>query len=680
MRFPWPCAGCFAIVALLCALSSAGEVRAARATGMELYPTPLAIGIEIAYSGDEAGASRADFVWRKKGESQWHNGVDMTFDRKKRLVWASIWPLEQGTTVEVKATFKPSADAKPQTLDGTVTTRTLILEAKGGRTFYVSPSGDDGNPGTRERAFKTLQHAADTVRAGDTVYAMSGVYKERYLFRKLKGTEGKPIVFMAAPGQKPIIDGSTTIEKGKGAWRKAGKGIYSTALDVKPDGKGYLAQDGKRMFRCWSLDDLKANKLGVPRAWFFDDKAKKLFIMPGSGVDPEEHEYKVVFADYGVSLQASQYVVVRGFEVRYFGSAAVGITEGARGCIVIDNVLHHAPGAVVMSGYDSTDNVVWRNDMYDEGLVDFTWSQIKASEYRRQGLTCATGRGSSICYNRVHEFFDCLDPETWQMVENIERNRDLDVMYNELYNSGDDAIEADGGGVNMRIHGNHIRNAFSAISIAPVERGPVYVTRNEASYKHLMLKLNVGDSDSRGWAFVYHNSGYCVLKDGADAGIAVSFPPLGFIPLENKVFRNNAFLAREYAILHNCANYSLDYDCYYGLPGQKQPVFSWDSLDAAGKRTTFDTRDFAQYVQKTGSELHGLYADPGFVSTPDVATVMSVPYEEGYVSRGAMVKDGNPGDLRLESTSPCIDRGVVIRGINEDFKGKAPDVGAVETR
>jgi hypothetical protein len=38
-----------------------------------------------------------------------------------------------------------------------------------------------------------------------------------------------------------------------------------------------------------------------------------------------------------------------------------------------------------------------------------------------------------------------------------------------------------------------------------------------------------------------------------------------------------------------------------------------------------------------------------------------------------------PGDLRLRPDSPCIDRGVILRGINEDYRGRAPDIGAFES-
>ena len=43
-------------------------------------------------------------------------------------------------------------------------------------TFYVAPTGNDGNAGGSGTPWRTLQHAADTVRAGDTVIVRAGQY------------------------------------------------------------------------------------------------------------------------------------------------------------------------------------------------------------------------------------------------------------------------------------------------------------------------------------------------------------------------------------------------------------------------------------------------------------------------------------------------------------------------
>ena len=46
-------------------------------------------------------------------------------------------------------------------------------------SFYVSKTGDDSNPGTQTAPWRTIQHAADTVRAGSTVNVRGGIYEER---------------------------------------------------------------------------------------------------------------------------------------------------------------------------------------------------------------------------------------------------------------------------------------------------------------------------------------------------------------------------------------------------------------------------------------------------------------------------------------------------------------------
>ncbi|MCX7917164.1 MAG: DUF1565 domain-containing protein, partial [bacterium] len=45
--------------------------------------------------------------------------------------------------------------------------------------YYVSPSGDDKNPGTKEKPFRTIQKAAGIVNPGDTIFILPGEYDEK---------------------------------------------------------------------------------------------------------------------------------------------------------------------------------------------------------------------------------------------------------------------------------------------------------------------------------------------------------------------------------------------------------------------------------------------------------------------------------------------------------------------
>ena len=642
---------------------------------LELYATPSAVGLEVSYSGDDDHNAQAEFVWRKAGEQEWRNGVDMTVSRERKLIWASIWPFEQGEAIEVKVSLR-DAGREAAVLEAKVTTRKLILESSAGSAYYVSPAGSDNDSGTEKSPFKTLSHAAGVAKPGDTVYAMTGVYKEGNLFRGVKGTAEKPVIFMAADGEKPVIDSSIEIAEGSAGWQEHGNGIYVADLVLNDGEARYAAQDGLRMFFYSSLPELDADRLQAKRAWCYDEAAGKVYVRTGDTTGPSVHTYNIANTTYGIHLAESEYVVVRGFEIRFCGETCVGVSDASRGCVIYENVLHGAPGALSIRGETVHDTVVWGNTMYEKGLVDFTWNAIKASGYRRQGITCFSGRGSSICHNSVDGFFDCINPEVWRYTDRIDLNRDLDVMFNVLLNAGDDAIEADGGGVNYRIHGNRIRNCFAAISIAPVEKGPLYVTRNDATYKMIMFKMNVGGPESLGWAYCYHNSGYSQITGEAWGGMALSFPPSRTMPISNKTFLNNATIAKTHAIRHAHKGYILDYNCYWTVPGASAVNFTWD--ETRSETNVYPTIE--EFAAATGRETHGMYADPLFVSTPDIGRLDWRDFGPTPLSDYPLVPDDSVGDLHLKADSPCIDAGVVIRGINEDFLGKAPDIGAFEER
>ena len=50
------------------------------------------------------------------------------------------------------------------------------LLAQTGATYYVSTKGSDSNPGTLAEPWLTVQHAANTVTAGATVYVLSLIH------------------------------------------------------------------------------------------------------------------------------------------------------------------------------------------------------------------------------------------------------------------------------------------------------------------------------------------------------------------------------------------------------------------------------------------------------------------------------------------------------------------------
>ena len=86
----------------------------------------------------------------------------------------------------------------------------FLLHARraGGAGYVVSTGGDDGNPGTADRPWRTLARAAQAAGPGDVVTFRGGSYTvpdEVVLSRS--GTSAAPISFVAAAGEFPVLDG-----------------------------------------------------------------------------------------------------------------------------------------------------------------------------------------------------------------------------------------------------------------------------------------------------------------------------------------------------------------------------------------------------------------------------------------------------------------------------------------
>ncbi|MCJ7533119.1 MAG: right-handed parallel beta-helix repeat-containing protein [Anaerolineales bacterium] len=75
-----------------------------------------------------------------------------------------------------------------------------------GNIYYVSPNGDDSNPGNETRPWQTIQKAAGTLVAGETVYIRAGTYRERVIVQN-SGSADEFITFASFPGEVVTIDG-----------------------------------------------------------------------------------------------------------------------------------------------------------------------------------------------------------------------------------------------------------------------------------------------------------------------------------------------------------------------------------------------------------------------------------------------------------------------------------------
>jgi hypothetical protein len=76
-----------------------------------------------------------------------------------------------------------------------------------GGSFYVSPSGDDSNPGSLSTPWKTITHAALSTHAGDTIFLRGGTYQETEISisDSMGGSPGNFKTIQNYNGEQPVL-------------------------------------------------------------------------------------------------------------------------------------------------------------------------------------------------------------------------------------------------------------------------------------------------------------------------------------------------------------------------------------------------------------------------------------------------------------------------------------------
>ena len=99
----------------------------------------------------------------------------------------------------------------------------LFVSVLSARDYYVATDGNDGNPGTIEKPFATLEKARDTIRlsraralaaGGITVNLRHGSYFRSESFALTgqdSGEQGKPMTYRAYPGEEVRLIGGREV-------------------------------------------------------------------------------------------------------------------------------------------------------------------------------------------------------------------------------------------------------------------------------------------------------------------------------------------------------------------------------------------------------------------------------------------------------------------------------------
>lgn len=132
---------------------------------------------------------------------------------------SAISPYWTGSAVGFQAVTRFPSPSTQSVIPKTFSVALLLCWTTSAAEFHVSPTGDDGGPGSAERPFAGIGRAQQAVSPGDTVWIHGGTYRmtEAMIAKRegmwahvihlhKSGAAGKPIRYRAAAGQRPIFD------------------------------------------------------------------------------------------------------------------------------------------------------------------------------------------------------------------------------------------------------------------------------------------------------------------------------------------------------------------------------------------------------------------------------------------------------------------------------------------
>ena len=613
-------------------------------------PTLRSLGFEWRINGDDNRNARVEVSYRKAGEQQWHGALPLFrlqresvtgivprdgsgehFNRyvAPNMFAGSILNLEPDTEYDCRLVLTDPDGVKGKKEQVVhVHTRKEPMPAAGGAVYHVYPFDYKGPK--QQPAFTGLlaayylgsdqsDHSREMpprVRPGDTILVHAGVYKDnRFVYSGFDRT-------IAAYGTP--FDGTYYLTQ---------SGTPDKPIVIKGAGDGEAIFDGD------GCDNL-FNLMGGNYNYFEGISVRNTQVAFKLGI-------KAIAGSSGFTLKHSRvYDVGRVVEAGWSGS---------KDFYIADNVF--------IGRHDPKRMQSW--------FTPEVWSKFPGfpALIRSEYAVKVYGQGHVVAHNYVANWHDGIDVDTYGDPDGTpDELRDrvpvsIDIYDNDIYNTDDNCIEADGGAHNIRVFRNRCFNSTGgALSAQPTFGGPLYFYRNVA------YGLTTG--------------GYMKLVDTPAGVLFYQNTLIGqvryFGPAANVHFRNNLILSdgwsQEVFALRTTTNYSSsDYNGFRPNPGADD-AFEWDSPPsgvAAEFTQPLQVRKFktlADYVAGTGEDRHSVSLDfDSFVkvSIPDKSDPQRLYHPEEF-------------DFGLTPGSPAVDAGVELPTITDGFTGKAPDLGAYE--
>ncbi len=268
-----------------------------------------------------------------------------------------------------------------------------------------------------------------------------------------------------------------------------------------------------------------------------------------------------------------------------------------------------------------------------------------ASNYSGEGIELWHTSGHTVAYNSISRVADGISYP----------HENVDIFGNDIFDTSDDGIELDQGLANNRVWKNRITNPFTyGLSFQPQDGAPVYLLYNQVSVTGTQGVLKLVDRTDR--ALVAHNT---FIHNSGPMAWGSQF-------LNNFEIKNNLWISiNDRYTWENgqttTTNWKTDFD-YDG--------FDWGSYQWAFKWSDVRLDDVTGFYNLTGQEEHGI--EINHETCFDSLDYTEVTNDPGQVEE--FIRQYNT----IKPSCNAVDAGTVLLGINEDFNGSAPDLGAYE--
>lgn len=434
-----------------------------------------------------------------------------------------------------------------------------------GAVYYISPKGDDRNQGTIDSPWKTLQHAADHVKPGSTVYVREGVYRQKlHITRGGSEAEGA-VVFSGYPNETAVIDGE-------------GLSVDEMEGLVEIDNTSYVT------IRQLEIRNYTTSTNGeVPVGIYIHGAGKSISLL-----ENRIHDIANTAMPEGSELAGKD---AHGIAV--YGTNA---REALRDLTIDGNELYNlvlgsSESLAVNGNVDTfaiTNNRIHDNDNIGIDLIGF--EGIAGNEAVDQA------RNGTVKGNTVYNISTNDNPSYGT------------VLPNDSHSAGGIYVD---GGRNILIEQNRVYDNDIGIELASEHAGHVtsgITVKDNLIYRNRLTGIAMGgyDEDRGGTANSTIISNTLYDNDLLEEGNGQLYLQAS---LTGNTIAHNILVASDSGVLiyneytSNTGNV-LDHNLYYAESGAEDAEWVWKNNEYTG---------FASYVSKSGNDSSSLFADPQFV-------------------------------------------------------------------